>query len=359
MRIVLATGGSGGHIFPALKTAQRLKSEGHEVLLVGALRFAEERLKQAGLAFVILDVEGFNAKTPAAVVSFASLMLKAVLRSLRVLRSFKPQVVAGFGSYSSFPVVFAAWLSRIPTLVHEQNVVPGKANRWSFRFARRVALTFQDTEPYVPPGREVVWTGCPCNSERSPESRTNLLGRFHLQPKRLTVLVLGGSQGSRYLNEIFFEAIPYLQAERDIQVIHMTGRTDYSLYAEKYLHLNIPYHVCSFLDNIQDAYSVADLVVGRAGAGTVCEIAAFELPSVLVPYPFAHGHQAANAKVLEKAGVAVVIEQKDLTRPKLVEAVGRLAREGITPSVVRERVADLFMFNAAGRLAEAVVSLKK
>ncbi len=355
MKIILATGGSGGHIFPALKTAQRLRSQGHEVHFFGALRFAEDKLKKADFPFVILDVDGFNSKALTAMVSFAFLMSKAVVRCLGMLRSFKPQVVVGFGSYSSFPVILAAWLLRIPTLVHEQNMVPGKANRWSFHLARRVGITFEETGKYLS-HRDVIWTGCPCNSERSGELKMSLLEKFHLQPRRMTILVLGGSQGSRYLNEAFFEAIPYLQSGRDIQVIHMTGRTDYSLYAEKYLHLNIPYHVCSFLDHIQDAYSVADVVVARAGAGTVCEIAAFGLPSVLVPYPFAHGHQTANAKVLAQAGAAIIIEQCDLSRSKMVEAIESLS--SLTHQAVRERVQSFFVQDPTERLVEAIVSLK-
>ncbi len=358
MKIILATGGSGGHIFPALKTAQRLRSEGHDVLFVGALRFAEDRLKQAGFPLVILDVEGLNAKSPQAVCSFALRMGAAIFRCLGIVRRFKPQVAVGFGGYSSFPLVFAAYLSFIPTLVHEQNVIPGKANRLSFRFARRVAITFEDTRPYVPV-RDVVRTGCPCNSEHSSALKSDLLKKFYLQSQRLTILVLGGSQGSRYLNEVVFEAVPYLQADRDIQIIHMTGRTDYSLYAEKYLHAHIPYHVCAFLDNIQDAYSVADVVIGRAGAGTVCEIAAFGLPSVLVPYPFAGAHQRANAEVLEKAGVAVVIDQKDLSIAKLTEAIQYLKRDGLSHADVRERVRNVFAENPTEDLADAIVSLKK
>jgi UDP-N-acetylglucosamine--N-acetylmuramyl-(pentapeptide) pyrophosphoryl-undecaprenol N-acetylglucosamine transferase len=358
MKIILATGGSGGHIFPALKTAQRLRSEGHEVLFVGALRVAEERLKEAGFPFIILDVEGLNAKSLKSVCSFALRMSGAIGRCLGIVRRFKPQVAVGFGGYSSFPLVFAAHLSLIPTLVHEQNVIPGKANRLSFRFARRVAITFEDTRKFVPV-RDVVRTGCPCNSEHVSGLKSDLLKKFYLQPQRLTILVLGGSQGSRYLNEVVFEAVPYLQAARDIQIIHMTGRTDYSLYAEKYLHGHIPYHVCAFLDNIQEAYSVADVVIGRAGAGTVCEIAAFGLPSVLVPYPFAGAHQTANAEVLRKAGVAVVIDQKDLSVTKLIEAVELLKKDGLSHADVRERVREFFADNPTEDLAQAIVSLKK
>jgi len=352
MKIIIATGGSGGHIFPALKTAQQLRGQGHEILFVGALRFAEDHLKQAGFPFVILNVEGLNTKSPLGIFLFFYLMIRAVSRSVSLLCSFKPQAVAGFGSYSSFPVVLAARLLGIPALVHEQNVIPGRANRFSFRWARRVAVTFEETKHYVS-NRDIVWTGCPCNSRRSPQPKADLLASFNLRANRKTILVLGGSQGSRYLNEVFFEAVPYLQADCNIQVIHMTGRTDFSLYDEKYRSAGVPYHVCSFLNNIEDAYSVADVVIARAGAGTVCEIAAFGLSSVLVPYPFAGAHQRANAAVLERAGTAIVIEQKDLTRATLIEAINRLDK---VPAET-QRADDSFIVNPTERLAEAIVSL--
>jgi UDP-N-acetylglucosamine--N-acetylmuramyl-(pentapeptide) pyrophosphoryl-undecaprenol N-acetylglucosamine transferase len=358
MKIILATGGSGGHIFPALKTAQRLRIDGHEVLFVGALRFAEGRLKQTGFAFKSLDIEGLNSKSFPGIVSFIYRMIKATARSVGILSSYKAEAVAGFGSYSSFPVILAARLLGIPALIHEQNVIPGKANRLSCRLAKRIAITFEETRKYIS-ARDIVRTGCPCNSERSTEPKRDLLNKFQLQANRLTILVLGGSQGSRYLNEVVFETLPYLQAERDIQVIHMTGRTDYSLYAEKYAHLKIPFCVCEFIENIQEAYSIADLVVARAGAGSVCEIAAFGLPSILVPYPFAGAHQAANASILQKAGVSVVIDQKDLTRGKLLEAVHHLAAEDLTPSLVRSRLGDFLADHPTEQLVKVITDLKK
>ncbi len=358
MKILFATGGSGGHIFPALKTAEQLKSEGHEVVFAGALASAEDRLRRAGFSGIILDVEGFNRKSLADIFSFGYLMVRAVMRSLGIVRSFKPDVVVGFGSYSSFPIVFAAGFLGIPVMLHEQNVMPGQANRLSAMFVRRIAVTFEETKKCFP-NRETIWTGCPCNADRPSGSRDSLLNQFNLRPGRLTILVLGGSQGSRYLNEVFFEAVPYLQADQNIQVIHSTGKADHASYVEKYRGLNIPHHVCAFMDNIQDAYGAADVVVARSGAVTVCELAAFGLPSVLVPYPFANSHQAANARVLEGAGVSVVIEQKDLSCQKLVEAIRYLQEEGLTPPEMRDRVAHLFVNNPAERLVQEIVSLKR
>jgi UDP-N-acetylglucosamine--N-acetylmuramyl-(pentapeptide) pyrophosphoryl-undecaprenol N-acetylglucosamine transferase len=358
MKIILATGGSGGHIFPALKTAQRLKSLGHEVLIVGALQFAEDRLKSHGLPYLVLEVQGFKSTSVTAVLSFAYLMIKSMLRCCGLLSSFKPDVVVGFGSYSSFPVVLSASLKKIPVLVHEQNVIPGKANRLSFRFARKIAVTFEETKKYVN-GRDIVWTGCPCNDQRSTDDKNQLLAKFNLEPGRTTILVLGGSQGSRHLNEVVFESIPYLQAQQDVQIIHMTGRLDYSLYVEKYRSLNVPNYVGAFIENIQEAYSVADLVIARAGAGTVCELAAFGLPSILVPYPFAHAHQTANAQQLEKAGAAVLIEQKALTRAKLVEAVEALLQRKMASPTSEFSAGQLFPSNPTDRLVSAITELKR
>ena len=351
MKIILATGGSGGHIFPALKTAERLKKEGHEVSFVGALSSAEERLRKAGFSIVILDVQGFNIKS---FPRFLWLMARAIAKSRHTIRSLNPDVVVGFGSYSSFPVLLAASVIGIPTMLHEQNVIPGKANRLSARIVDQIAVTFDETRKTFS-SRKVVWTGCPCHGERPKESKEDILKSFRLQNDRKTILVLGGSQGSKYLNEVFFESIPYLG---DIQVIHMTGKSDEYFYTQRYPGLGIPYHVCAFLDPIERAYAVADMVIGRAGAATVCELASFGIPSILIPYPFAHSHQAANARVLEKAGVAVVIEQKGMDRQKLIDAVRRLAAEGLTRPVVHKKLEGCFMNDPTEQLVKTIVSMK-
>lgn len=351
MKIVLATGGSGGHIFPALKTAEQLKKEGHEVFLIGALSSVEGRLQNAGFGYLVLNAEGFSIKS---FFRFWGLMTRAIAKSREFLASWKPDVVAGFGSYSSFPVLFAASSMKIPAMLHEQNVIPGKANRLSARFVRKIAVSFDETRASFT-GRDVVWTGCPCNSRYPDESKEVILKSFGLRCDRRTILVLGGSQGSHYLNEIFFEAIPFLG---NIQTIHMTGKSDEAVYAQKYPSLGVPYHVCSFLNNIQQAYAVADIVIARAGAATVCELASFGLPSVLIPYPFAHSHQAANARVLEKAGVSIVIEQKQMNRQSLIDAVQSITARGFTPSIVRQKLEGSFVANPTEKLVKTIVSLK-
>lgn len=351
MKVVLATGGSGGHIFPALKTADQLRAQGHEVFLAGALRSVEQRLKNAGMSYRILDVEGLSVRS---LPRFITRMIQAVKESKEYLKDLVPDAVVGFGSYSSFPVLWAAKRLRIPTMIHEQNVMPGKANRLAAMFVDRIAVSFDETRG-VFPKRKSIWTGCPCNDLIPQGSKAEILRSYGLQEGRLTLLVLGGSQGSKYINDVVFESLPALG---DVQVIHMTGRSDEQLYAQTYPSLGIPFHVRAFLENVEHAYAIADLVIARAGALTVCELASFGLPSVLVPYPFAHSHQKANALVLQKAGMALVIDQKDMNPQALVAAVHVMIERAITPDVARQKLEGLFPRNPTEQLVSAIVSLK-
>lgn len=351
MKVVLATGGSGGHIFPALKTAELLRTQGHEVFLAGALSSVEGRLKSAGLGYQILDVEGFNIRS---FPRFLRRMVNAVSQSNTFLKELRPDVVVGFGSYSSFPVLWAAKSQKIQTMIHEQNVIPGKANRLAAKFVNRIAVSFDETRSVFPKDK-TIWTGCPCHDVRPQESKSELLKFYGLQDGRLTILVLGGSQGSKYLNEVVFESLPALG---HVQVIHMTGKIDEKIYAQKYPSLGIPYRVQSFIENIERAYAAADIVIARAGAATVCELASFGLPSILVPYPFAHSHQKANANVLKKAGVAVVLEQKDLNRQTLIDAVEEMVKQGITPVMAQLKLDGRFVKDPAQQLVKSIVSIK-
>ena len=347
MKIVLATGGSGGHIFPALKTAEYLRNEGHVVHFAGALSCAQARLKQEGFSFTILDVQGLHLKN---LPRFIKLMLSAVSDSKKLLQNLKPDVAVGFGSYSSFPILWAAKKLRIPVMLHEQNVIPGKANRLSSLFVKKIAVSFEETRKTFPK-HQAVWTGCPCHSRRPAMSKTQLLGLFQLQPNLKTILILGGSQGSHVLNEIFFESVSKLKG---FQFIHMTGQTDEAVYRQKYAALGVSHYVCAFLSNIEQAYAVSDIVVARAGAATVSELAAFGLPSILVPYPYARSHQSANARVLEKAGAAVIIDQANLNSSTLSDAIHRLDAQGLTQENIRYKVKDFFVNDPAAALAKAI-----
>ncbi|MBF0490245.1 MAG: undecaprenyldiphospho-muramoylpentapeptide beta-N-acetylglucosaminyltransferase [Candidatus Omnitrophica bacterium] len=357
MKIVITTGGTGGHIFPALQMASVLKERGHEVVFIGSFALAEEKVRAQGFEATVIRAQGLTQRSLGGILKFTASMTKAIGQSLKALKKARPDKVVGFGGYGSLAVVLAARLLNIPTMIHEQNVVPGKANRLMMKMVQKVAISFQETRNHVNSDK-VVWTGCPCHQGRPMESRENLLKKFSLDPQRKTILVLGGSQGSQKLNEVFFEMISsWEQSFPAIQAIHMTGKKEYSLYAYRYQDAAVPVKVMDFISPIEEAYVVADLVIARSGAATVSELGFFAIPTIFIPYPLADGHQKYNAEVLSKLGLASIIEQKDLTADGLKLALNIVLSSDFNKEAWQRKNADFFKLSPALELACAVENL--
>ena len=354
MRILLTTGGSGGHLFPALHTALVLKARGHEVVFAGALGALEAKIKDEGFVCHRIDAAGLNARTPWGLAAWIAATAKAFGRARRIVRDIRPDKVLGFGGYGSFPVVAAAWAEQIPLMIHEQNVVPGKANRVMALMAKRIAVTFAVSERYFSASK-TVRTGCPCHQSVPSVPKEALRLKFGLDPADPVILILGGSQGSRRLNALVFEMLALIGTK--VQAIHMTGRHDHSVYAAKYRKASLRVKCYVFLSPIEEAYAAADMAIARAGAATVCELAAFALPSVMVPYPFAGGHQKYNAAVLSDVGAAVLLEEKDCTSESLKQAVEKMLAQPVIPGTMRARTQNIFVPDAPQRLAQALEDL--
>lgn len=347
MKIIVATGGTGGHIFPALETAICLRRRGHEVIVAGALGLSEEKIKLLGFTTLPVKAKGLTGRSPADLWNFFTLMGTAIGQAWRNLKQVKPDKVLGFGGYGSFAFVLAARALNIPVMIHEQNVVPGKANRLLAWLVPKVAISFSKTKNYLPT-LKVVLTGCPCHCHGLRDSRESLLKKFLLENTRRTILLLGGSQGSQKLNEVFFEMVSKWQGP-PIQALHMTGIKDCAAYKAKYRNVSLPVSIFEFIHPVEEAYAMADIVVARAGAATVWELGFFGIPSILVPYPLAGGHQKYNAQVLVEAGTAKMIEQQDLTSQNLKDAVLSLLTSG--------QRKPIFHHNPAQALALAVENL--
>jgi UDP-N-acetylglucosamine--N-acetylmuramyl-(pentapeptide) pyrophosphoryl-undecaprenol N-acetylglucosamine transferase len=357
MRIVIATGGTGGHIFPALETACVLKDRGHEVFFIGALGLGEGKVKAKGFPVYLITPKGLTNRSLGGLYQFGSFMIEAVIQSKGALQQIQPDKVIGFGGYSSFAAVSAAQFLNIPTMIHEQNVVPGKANRLLTKFVKKVAISFAETKAHIK-AKNIVWTGCPCHQSPSKEPKETLYQKFGLDPSKKTILVLGGSQGSQKINEVFFHSISSLiQQGASLQAIHMTGKSEYVVYQQKYQEAALSVKVFEFISPIEEAYSLSDVVVARAGAACVFELGAFAIPSVLIPYPLADGHQKYNAQVLERLGLAKIIEQKDLTSLSLKEAIQGLLSYDFDRNAWRNKTASSFKTAPALELAQAVESL--
>ncbi|MEI6437611.1 MAG: undecaprenyldiphospho-muramoylpentapeptide beta-N-acetylglucosaminyltransferase [Candidatus Omnitrophota bacterium] len=348
--ILIATGGTGGHIYPAIVTAEELRRRGCRIRFIGSFGLAGEKLTSRGFEFVNITAKGFVSKGlwqrgEALIVSIGSF-----IRCLREIQRFQPEVVIGFGGYSSFPAVIAGSVSGRKTMIHEQNAAPGLANRILGRIVPMVAVSFKQTEVFFR-GRKVVWTGYPMRAVPTGLSRDQALAAFGLQIERKTILIFGGSQGSRAINQAcldFFESV-----NRDLpwQVIHLAGKGQAEGLRARYSRLDFPVYVQDYLENMPQAYAAADLVIARSGAGTVTELGCLGLPAILIPYPYANSHQEANARILADHGAAVIIREKDLNPAMLGDKIF-LGLGLLRPALSKEIV-----FDAVLRLADEVERL--
>lgn len=322
-KVVLCTGGTGGHIFPALAVAEELQERfsGVEILFLGGNKGPEKRLaEKAGLSFRALPAQGVLGKGLRSVSSVFWLS-RSLLKAWNIYRFFKPEVVLGLGGYAGFAPVLAACWKKIPVAIHEQNSLPGMTNRMLGKRVQRVFLSFPDKEGFFDQEKVLV-TGNPVRKDllklRSQKSR-------HIPEFGGKVLILGGSQGAKAINQAVVEALPSFKAQA-IKLWHQTGKDDYQFVCQKYAeHGWSASLVEDFIDDMAEAYSWADVVICRAGATTIAELTAVGKASILIPFPYAtHDHQMNNARRLEADGAAMLIGQSHLEEMNLGLVVGDL-----------------------------------
>jgi UDP-N-acetylglucosamine--N-acetylmuramyl-(pentapeptide) pyrophosphoryl-undecaprenol N-acetylglucosamine transferase len=319
MRAILAGGGTGGHVIPAIAIAQELQKRYQtEVLFIGTARGLENRLvPAAGFPLKLVKVGALNRVSLTTRLKTAFDLPRAIFAAAGMLSQFQPDVVIGVGGYASGPAMLAAILKHIPTLAFEPNLVPGFANRVVARFVSAAAVHFEQTAEHF---RNAVVTGVPVRPA------------FFSIPKKVysrespTLLVFGGSQGARAINQAMIRALPEL-AKRlpSLHVIHQTGERDYNEVQAAYSGIAISAEVHKFIDNMPAFFGRADLVLCRSGASTVAEIAAAGKPAIFVPFPrAADDHQRRNAEAMEDARAAVVLEETKLDDVWLVDTICRL-----------------------------------
>ena len=323
MKVVIAGGGTGGHVFPAISVAEEIlkRSRSNEVLFVGTKKGLEnELLSKRGYKIEHISAEGIKGRGLMKGVRAIFSAIRGVSDSLSLIRVFRPDVVLGVGGYASGPMVLAASLYGVPTAICEQNAFPGLTNRILGKFSKKVFATFEESNRFFPRKKMVV-TGNPVRAELLKSKGDGL------ENDMLTILVFGGSQGAHRLNAVVPEALGRL-GRKNISVVHQTGPSDLDNVKIAYQRLGIKAHVLPFIDDMAGVYAEADFVIGRAGAGTVSEITALGKPSLLIPYPYAaNNHQMLNAKVLERHGAAVVIEDKDATPESMLGALTEALRK--------------------------------
>jgi len=319
-RCVIAGGGTGGHLFPGIAVASELKrrfEKGEILFVVGLQRKESEILSRYGYRLTSIDVEGLKGRGWKKGFIVLVKLPKSVFQSASIIKEFSPAFVLGMGGYSAGPLCLAAKLAGVPTAIHEQNSYPGLTNRLLSRFVDRIFVSFEESMAHFKT-RSPLLTGNPVRNEFFSDS-----GKDHRGRDKFTILVVGGSQGARAINEVFTEALTYLNSKgRSFDVVHQTGERDYQRVVDDYRDKGLEGEPVPFIKDMATAYRFADVVVSRAGATTIFELAALGKPSVLIPYPYAtNQHQEINARNMVRVGGAEMIRQSDLTGKGLAQTL--------------------------------------
>ncbi|MEC9488046.1 MAG: undecaprenyldiphospho-muramoylpentapeptide beta-N-acetylglucosaminyltransferase [Halanaerobium sp.] len=321
MRALFVAGGTGGHIYPALAIAKKLQDEQDaRILFVGAPDSMEERIvSEEGTPFKSLPASGLPRKISPKLISSLALNLAALNRARKIIKAFRPEVVVGTGGFVAGPTVFVATLYKIPTLIHEQNLMPGITNRMLSSRVDIVAVSYEKSREHFSRAREVVVTGNPVRPAVLQMTAEGGRGILEISPERKVILVFGGSQGARTINNAmldFYKRICDTGWADKLTFVHVAGLADYQrLMTEPALNKKgLDIRLFSYLNQMPAAQAAADLVVARAGAMTLSELTARGLPAILIPYPLAtDNHQEKNARELVEIGAAELILDKDLS----------------------------------------------
>ncbi|MDA8387296.1 MAG: undecaprenyldiphospho-muramoylpentapeptide beta-N-acetylglucosaminyltransferase [Nitrospiraceae bacterium] len=361
MRVAIAGGGSGGHLYPGLALAEELKKRfGAEIMFIGTEKGLESRVvPKEGYKITFLPAEGVAGKPALRKLRAAAKLLRSVIGAKRLFDTFEPDIVVGTGGYVSVGPVLSARLLSIPVLIMEQNVVPGAANRLLARISGAVAATYMESTRHFPKGKTYL-TGNPVRAGILSAEKAASFGPFGLEPEGFfTVLVFGGSSGSTSINRAVTEGLAHLEhgLRERLQFLHQCGHRDYQAVREAYRGAGFKAMVAPFIYQMAEAYAVADMVISRAGATTLAELTALGKPSVLVPYPHAGAHQEFNARKLEEFGAARLIMDEDLSGRLVAEEIRFFMDNEGERTEMADRSRTVGRPDAAMRTAELVRSL--
>lgn len=363
MRVVIAGGGTGGHLFPGIALAEEIKRRNgsSEVVFIGTEHGIEASvIPKEGYPIEYLRAEGLVGKSPLKKCTGAVKTIFSLYDAYRIMRKYRPDVIVGVGGYASFSPVLIGHFMSIPTLIAEQNSIPGLANRTLGKIADAVCVTYHESISAFPQGKTFI-TGNPVRTGILSGSREKAYELFSLERNKFTIFVFGGSSGARSINHAICDSFHDINDIKDrIQFLHQTGKHEYETVRETYRKWGVKGTVAAFIHQMPEAYAVADLVISRAGATTLAELSAVGKPAVLIPYPFAAAnHQEVNAQRLAEMGAVRVIFDHEVNGEILARHIRELQGDTALRSDMQRSSRSLGRPDAAQKVVDIMVSLLK
>ncbi len=365
MKVIVTGGGTGGHIYPAVAIAEKLKKDykGVEILYLGAKLGMEKTLvPQAGLPFKQIDVAPLNKKISLKTLKAVFTLVKGLFQSAREIKRFKPDVIIGTGGYVAGPVVMMGALLGVPTMIHEQNAFPGMTNKILSRFVDKVLVTFEEAKEHFKQKDKIVYTGLPVLDAFFSHTRQEARHKLKLADDVMVVMTVGGSNGALKVNEVMMNVYKSLADQKKIKFIHVSGKRYYER-IEKGIKDGIyqvgdNFELVDFMKQMPLYLKATDLVISRAGASTINEIIASQTPSVIIPSPnVANNHQFFNAKVVDKNGMGLIISESELTAPLMVNTIMNFYEEPSKLEIMRKNCEKIDIHSALDRISEEVSHL--
>ena len=368
MKIIVSGGGTGGHIYPAvtlIRTIQQ-KVKGLEVLYVGTKAGLEaDIIPKEGFPFATVDIRGFERRLTPVNIKRAGKALLGVMKAARIVKKFQPDVVIGTGGYVCGPILMAASLMHVPTLIQEQNVIPGITNKILSRVVDKIALGYEAAGPRFPHPEKCIYTGNPIRPDIMEAKREASRRALGLSPDTFMVLVTGGSRGARTINTAMLDVHRHFKDAKNLCLYHVTGELEYdkitsALGCAEDGHYGSASRIIRYEYHMPNALAAADLIICRAGAISLAEVAARELPAILIPYPYAaEDHQTYNARVFSEAGAAKMILDKDVTGARFIENITALREHPEDLQTMEKSIGTLKKVHAGEDIARLALSLIK
>lgn len=358
IHVLIACGGTGGHLFPGIAVGEVLSARGHDVTLL----ISEKKIDSIAasghkdLRFEKMPFLAMPKPWSPKMIGFLSGLWRGMKQCRKIICDHQVDVVLGMGGFTSFAPLYAGRREKCRTLIHESNAIPGKANKLNARYSDIVLCGLEACKAHFPKHEDVRVVGTPIRSAMRQAGKENPHEFFKLDPKKKTLLIMGGSQGARGVNRVVGMTLEQFE-KMGIQVLHIAGPTDYEEVRDVYAkHPMLAQHVAAFCHRMDLAYRVADLAIARSGASSMAELAYFGVPSLLVPYPFAaEDHQTRNAEIFDATGAAMLVSEKDINADVLAESVRSVLLNPKKSDAMKRAANKMAVRNAAEKIADLLV----